>query len=102
MKYAMLVDAHEGIYYYTPLVAKTLEEAKYEALQHIYMSRIRPFDGFRFEIITVTDNQTYNTDNFKDWIDQKDKEYWAKQQKIQDGIDKQQYERLKKKFGEDR
>lgn len=99
MRLALLVYNMDGVYHHIPLAAKTLEKAETEALEYMYSEMSIMYDDERmFEIIEVGEKHRYNTEEFKEWFDkrlEKDRKHAREQQ---ERLEREQFERLKKKF----
>jgi len=95
-KFALLVHDH-----YVPLLREggTLESAIKIALEIIYDGEVAEDDGnLDFEVIEITKIHHYNTSNYQDYFEKRWAEWNKRQQEQQDRLDKEQFERLKKKF----
>lgn len=97
-KYAFVFHDH-----YVPLIREggTLENAIKMALEEIYNNDY-PYDyngDTKFEIIEIANTTQHKTSDHKDFFDKKTAEWKKHQKEQQDRIDKEQYEKLKQKFG---
>lgn len=87
---------------YIPLVREggTLEQAIGVALETFADGEVVSFDhDVNFEIIEITAKHEYNTRDYNEFFEKRTAMYMAERQKQQDMLDKEQFERLKKKFG---
>lgn len=97
--YAMLIYADEGIYYFNPLAAKTEEEAVNEALDYIDSGHTVSNNGdLHFKIIDVTNSHDYTTADYEEFFEQKNAEAMKRWKEQEEKLEREQFERLKKKF----
>ncbi len=100
-RYALILYASDGVYHYVGLANedKTLEQAIDVALETIYGGELsRDYDDLDFEIVEVANIHHYNTAGYKEYFDKKEAASRKKYTEQQDRNDKDQFERLKKKF----
>jgi hypothetical protein len=75
----------------------TLEEAEVVACEELWDLSCEGFD--RFEIVEIAAHRHYEVSDFNEWFNKKSAELKAKQKKREEALEKETYERLKKKLG---
>lgn len=102
MSFAMLFYADEDIYYFNELSAKTQKDAVDEALKYIDSGHFAHHDGaFHFEIIELYSRQSYNTQDYQEFFDKRAEEERKKHAAQTERQEREMWDRLKKKFGDD-
>ena len=99
-KLALVRD--RGSHLYNELFSTNLEDAKLEALEIMYHESSHGeywHDELDFQIIEVAGSVSYNTCNFDHWYDERRKKDNEDQIQRHEEREKQEYARLKKKFG---
>lgn len=99
-KYAMIIYADEGSYWYVPLLTKgTLDEAVKAALEEIHSTDHFNDDGdMSFKIIEVASVNEFTTANHQAFFAEKKSAEQKRYQEQEDRNEKAYFERLKKKF----
>lgn len=86
---------------YIPLIrdSGTLEQAIEAALEVFDAGEVANFDrDLDFEIIEIARVHKYNTGNYNDFFEKRAAEWTKLQKERQDRLDREAFERLKKKF----
>lgn len=100
-KYALALYEMDGVYSYIPLAQddKTLDEAIQIALKTIYSGDLnRDYDDLDFDIVEINTIHQFNTTDYQEYFDKQEAASKKRQKAQQDRLDKEQFERLKKKF----
>ncbi len=101
-KYAVLFYNMDGVYHYIPLIREggTYEQAVEAALEYISDGEVAHDDGdLRFQIVEIAKEHNLNTADHQNYFEKKVAEARKRQQEQYERNEKEQFERLKKKFG---
>ena len=96
--YALLVYADEGTYYYTPLEAKTLDEAREKALEILFERGLDKETDFKIMEISNAETHRFEGEQFSSWFKHRRQQARQESEARRERDDRDLYESLKKRF----